>query len=118
LKTAPSGGRVRVPQLSGARSARGSPMNVVQIESLVSPLTEDELAALAEADVIVGVDVFTLREFTVFGLPSLESTTSLKKPTAMRTVRVTVNCQSGELEQLLALVRVVKGRDDYEDTDE
>jgi hypothetical protein len=93
-------------------------MNVVQIESLVSPLTEDELAALAEADVIVGVDVLTQRQFTVFGVPSLESTTSLKKPTAMRTVRVTLNCQAGELEQLLALVRAVKGHHDDEDTDE
>jgi hypothetical protein len=93
-------------------------MDVVEIASFDAALSERSRAALAEADVIIGIDTITQREFTVFGCPSLESTTSLKKPTAMRTVRVTVDCQSTELERLLALVRSVKGRDDYEGTDE
>jgi hypothetical protein len=90
-------------------------MNVVQIESLGASLDESLRATLAGADVIIGVDTLTQRESTVFGYPSLESTTSLKKPTAMRTVRVMVDFAAGELEKLAALVRAVK-RDDYEGT--
>jgi hypothetical protein len=87
-------------------------MNVVQIDLFCSTPVDVARAALAEADVIIAVDSATQREFTVYGRPSLESTTSLKKPTAMRTVRVRVDCASGELEKLLDLVRAVKGHDD------
>ena len=65
---------------------------------------------------IIAVDAATGHEFTVFGRPSLESTTSLKKPTAMCTVRVTVKCPSGELEKLLELVRAAKGHDHHDNT--
>jgi hypothetical protein len=89
-------------------------MDVVQIDLSGSLGIDGLRQLLAEADVIIAVDAATQREFTVFGSPSLESTVSLKKPTAMRTVRVTINCRSGELEKLLESVRAVKGRDDYE----
>ena len=93
---------------------RGGQMDVVQIELLGSLGIVRTRELLSEADVIIAVDAASQREFTVFGSPSLESTVTLKRPTAMRTVRVTVDCRSGELEKLIELVRTVKGRDDYE----
>lgn len=84
-------------------------MKVLPIESLGSKLTEDARALLAEADVIIGIDQATQREFTVFGTPSLESTITMKKPSAMQVVQVPLDFNSGELEELAQLVREIKG---------
>jgi hypothetical protein len=84
-------------------------MKVLPIGSLGSQLTEDSRALLAEADVIIGVDQVTLREFTVFGTPALESTITMKKPSAMQVVQVPLDFNNGELEELAQLVRELKG---------
>jgi hypothetical protein len=84
-------------------------MKVLPIESLGSKLTEDARALLAEADVIIGIDLATQREFTVFGTPSLESTITMKKPSAMQVVQVPLDFNGGELEELAQLVREIKG---------
>lgn len=84
-------------------------MKVLPIESLGAKLTEDSRALLAEADIIIGIDQVTQREFTVFGTPSLESTITMKKPSAMQVVQVTLDFNSGELEELAQLVREIKG---------
>ena len=84
-------------------------MDVVTIETEGIELSREALAALADADVIIGVEVDTEREFTVFGTPSLESTVSLKRPAAMRVVRVPLSRSSDALSRLYALVRRVKG---------
>lgn len=76
--------------------------------SLAELADKQARTALAEADVIVGLDASSQREFTVFGTPSLESSVTFKRPSAMRVVRVTVDCAAGELEQLAAMVRAVK----------
>ena len=89
-------------------------MSVITIESL-GPAMDDALrAALEEADVVIGVDVATEREFTIFGTPPLESTCSLKRPSAMRIVRVPLDGKIWGLEKLIAAVRAVKGHDDEE----
>jgi len=51
----------------------------------------------------------TLREFTVFGTPALESTITMKKPSAMQVVQVPLDFNNGELEELAQLVRELKG---------
>jgi hypothetical protein len=84
-------------------------MDVVTIETDGVELTREARAALADADVIIGVETDTDREFTVFGTPSLESTVSLKRPGAMRVVRVPLSRSSDALSRLYALVRSVKG---------
>lgn len=84
-------------------------MKVLPIESLGAKLTEDSRALLAEADIIIGVDLVTHREFTVFGTPSLESTITMKHPSAMEVVQVPLDFNSGELEELAQLVREIKG---------
>ena len=85
-------------------------MSTTTIESLELPLTDNVRAVLADADAIIGVDVQTQREFTVFGIPPLESTVSFKKPSAMNIVRVCIDNKTSGLETLAALVSAIKGR--------
>jgi hypothetical protein len=93
-------------------------MDTIPIEMIVPNLTATARSALVEADVIIGVDTASQREFTVFGTPALESTMSLKRLSAMRVVRVTLDCSNKELERLIALVRGIKGPELYQGTDE
>lgn len=93
-------------------------MDTIPIEAMVPTLSAEARSAIVEADVIIGVDLKSQREFTVFGTPALESTSSLKKLSAMRVVRVSLDCDKKELEKLMALVRLVKGPELYQGTDE
>ncbi len=90
-------------------------MDAFTIESLDAELSDEALAALAEADVVIGVDGATQREFTVFGTPPLESTVNFRKPGAMRIVRVLLNASAGELDKLMLLLRATKGPADCDD---
>jgi hypothetical protein len=85
----------------------------VTIDEIVPRLDAATRDSLSTADVIIGVDHRTQREFTVFGMPALESTTTLKTLSAMRVVRVTLDCDKEHLEHLTALVRRLKGLDEH-----
>ncbi len=78
-----------------------------------SNLRAEKRAAIARADVIIGVDVTTQNEFTVYGMPALEETVRIGKEVALRTLRVALDEQNGELEKLVAIVRAVKRGQDY-----
>ena len=93
-------------------------MDMIPIEEIVPTLTAQARAALVAADVIIAVDVASQREFTLFGTPALESTMSLRRLSAMKIVRVSLDCNAKELEKLMALVRSVKGPESYQGTDE
>jgi hypothetical protein len=90
-------------------------MGVITFNSLDQALDDDLRAALEEADIIIGIDVDTQREFTVFGTPPLESTCSIKKPSAMRIVRIPLDGKACGLDRLVDLVRAVKGHDETDD---
>lgn len=92
-------------------------METIPIDKVFPATSPEAQAALSAADVIIGVDLSTEREFTVFGTPALESTTSLKKLSAMRVVRVALAGQTRELERLIALVERIKGSEVYRGTD-
>ncbi len=90
-------------------------MHVVSMKDLFgangrAELSPEVRAALLGADVIVGVDVATQREFTIFGTPAFEETVQLDSEVSMNTVRVELDETAGELQKLVALVRAVKGR--------
>jgi hypothetical protein len=90
-------------------------MDVVSMKALFgetggTSLSPEARAALARADVIVGVDVATQREFTIFGTPAFEETVQLDTDVAMNTVRVELDESAGELHKLVALVRAIKAR--------
>ena len=83
-------------------------MSVLTIERPTKELTDSERAALAQADIITGVDVQTEEEFTVFGTPPLESTVSMKRPAAMQIVQVRIHGKR-DLDELVELVQTVRG---------
>ena len=85
----------------------------VKMDEIVPRLDAETRESLVSADIIVGVDQRTQREFTVFGMPALESTTSIKKLSAMRVVRVMLDCEKEHLEHLTSLVRRLKGLDEH-----
>jgi precorrin-6B methylase 1 len=90
-------------------------MTVVSMKDLfgeagIAGLSPEARAALSTADVIVGVDVATQREFTIFGTPAFEETVQLDSEVAMNTVRVELDEPAGELHKLVALVRAIKAR--------
>jgi hypothetical protein len=73
-------------------------------------LGRDARIAILRADIVIAVDVATQREFTVFGTPSFEETVRIGESVAMRTVRVEIDERLHQLDQLVDLVRTVKGR--------
>ncbi len=79
-------------------------MHVISMKSLFRGQGEADVspeirAALAQADVIVGVDPATQREFTIFGTPSFEDTVQLDTVVAMNTVRSRARGGGGRFEQ-------------------
>lgn len=86
-------------------------VETLSIEDIAPALSEQAKAALADADVVIAVDRANQQEFTIFGLPGLESTATLKRPSAMRTLRISLDCDKGALEQLVVVIRRAKGLD-------
>jgi hypothetical protein len=76
----------------------------------------DPRPALQQAQLILGVDVTTGREFLVYGRKTLEKIIRTGKGRQVRTLKVSLDQETDELERLLALVTVVKGRHDYEES--
>jgi hypothetical protein len=103
------GGRSRKLPTEEVREA----MDVVSFEELSPEVTAEARAAVVAADVVLGVDRQSQCEFTVFGMPSLESTVIMNRPSAMRILRVSLDSDKGELDKLLHIVRSVKGLDMY-----
>lgn len=70
---------------------------------------------LLAADVIFGVSLSSGRHFLVYGRRILESQNSAQHRTAGRllTIEVDTDAATDDLERLVALVRFVKGTDDY-----
>ena len=89
-------------------------MENIRSESVWPQLSDEARAAIARADVVIGVEGDSQREFTVFGVSSLESSVTIKKPSAVRTVRVILDRRSHALDELIALVRRVKSHADCE----
>ncbi len=84
-------------------------MSIVTIEAPGPRPSQRERDTLVEADVITGIDTSTEREFTLFGTPPLESTVTLKRPNAMRVVKVRIDGSPSSLERIIKLVRELKG---------
>ena len=81
-------------------------------------LSADPRGTLRKAQLIFGVDVMTRNRFLVYGRPDLERIVSTGQKMEMVMAAVELDEETDELEKLLALVQVVKGRHDYEQEDE
>ena len=94
------------------------PIDIIPIEALFDEgtgpnLSADPRPALAEAEVIFGVDVMSQRRFLVYGRKTLERISRSKKRRLCKILFIGLDQETEELEKLLALVQVVKGYDDY-----
>jgi len=100
--------------------ASGSP-DVIPIAALFGmgcePNTEvDPRQALHSAELIFGVDVMSQRQFLVYGRDALQEIVTSGKAHPMQVLMIGLDQESDELEKLIALVRVIKGKDDYKKT--
>src|SRR5262249_50228524 len=90
------------------------PIHALLDESGVRPnLCADPRRALHDAEVIFGVDVASGNEVIVYGRQVLERIALGRGARAVGVLRVSLDQATGEVEQLIALVGVVKGRDAY-----
>jgi hypothetical protein len=73
----------------------------------------DPFDLVAAADVILGVDTGSGHEFVLFGRPAWERAAGDEGDAAGRVLRVELDQATDDLERMVALVRLLKGRDDY-----
>lgn len=73
----------------------------------------DTRQALAAADVILGIDVMSKREFVLYGKKTLEKIARGKVGQSVSVFRIELDEDSDDLERAVALVEVVKGCCDY-----
>jgi hypothetical protein len=73
----------------------------------------DPLPALRGALAIIGVDVMSGHRFVVFGRKILRRIARTGRPARVPVLWIGLDQDTDELEKLLALVTVVKGRHDY-----
>jgi hypothetical protein len=80
----------------------------------------DVRGALEAAQVILGHDVMTGREFILFGRETVERIARGDEPEGAATLRVALDHdpRGGDIERITALVAAIKGRHDYRPFDE
>jgi hypothetical protein len=79
-----------------------------------NPEHADEIRqALHDAEVIFGVDVMSQHEFLVYGRHVPQQVLDTGQERDVHVLRIGLDMETDELERLVALVRVVKGHDDY-----
>ena len=77
-------------------------------------LSDDPQPDLRAADIIMGVDVMSQREFIVYGRDLLERIAVGTQATKTSIMRIGVDQDTDELQRLLALVTTIKGSHDYQ----
>jgi len=98
-------------------------IQAIPLESLfaadgISPNPEvDPRAALAEAEVVLGIDVMTRHSVVVFGRNALKAIVRTGKARVVPVLGVEIDLETDDLEKLCALMVVVKGRHDYGSAD-
>ena len=93
--------------------------NIIPIDALfgdgMSPnLASDPRRCLRDAEIVFGVDWMTEHEFIVYGRESLKEIARAGEPKALAVLRIGLDQETDELEKLIALIRAVKGKDDYQ----
>jgi len=92
----------------------GIPIHAIYGKNISEPnLSPDYRPTLLAADLIFGRDVDSGHEFLVYGRAALERVRENGRPDKFRIVVVEVDMETDELELLLALVEVLRGRNDY-----
>jgi hypothetical protein len=91
------------------------PINSLFDTSGVAPnLETDPRQELKDAEVIFGVDVMTRDQFLLYGRPTLKRISEGGESRSVKVMRIELDQDSDDLERILALMEVVKGRHDYQ----
>lgn len=69
---------------------------------------------VASADVVLAQDVMTGRQAVVYGRNVLEAIAASGQADELAVLAVELDMDTDELERLVALVRVIKGHDEYQ----
>lgn len=92
------------------------PIHALFAQDNVSPnetLPRHPADVVASADVVLAQDVMTGRQALVYGRSVLEAIAAGGQADEVAVLAVELDMDTDELERLIALVRVVKGGDDY-----
>jgi len=73
-----------------------------------------DLTGLHEADLILGSDVMSQQDFLVYGRDTLEEIARSGEERLLKIVRIELDEETEELEQLIGLVSEIKGKHDYQ----
>ena len=76
----------------------------------VNPVTKD---LLLQADVILGLDVMSQREYVIFGKARLKRIADTGQGEDLRILRVSLDEATDDLDKLCGLVMLLRGRFDY-----
>ena len=87
---------------------------IVLVSYAAAGRTAGTYAAIVQADVILGIDVITRNEFLMYGQEFLEKAAKRKRSTLAKVMRVTMRQDTDDLEKMLVLIKVVRGRHDYQ----
>ena len=83
-----------------------------------NPEHPELLERLRSAEVVISYDIMTERESIMFGLELLREIASGHDAKQVELLRIGIDQETDELEKLAALIQVVKGRHDYESSEE
>jgi len=93
------------------------PIHALFAEDNINPNEEWEIdprQLVDSADVVLAVDVMTGNKALVYGRSALEEIAQSGKGRKLEVLEVELDMETDELERLLALMRVMKGHDDYQ----
>jgi len=96
---------------------RTIPIHALFAEDNINPnedAAHDPREIVSAADVIFSVDVMSGHRALVFGKGVLEDIVATGHSRPVQALGVELDMETDELERLVALVRVVKGHDDYQ----
>lgn len=81
-------------------------------------LSADPRPLLNEADIVFGVDRMSGREFLVYGADALRHVIDTGKSMSLYLLFIELDHETDDLERLLALMEVVKGKHDYQERED
>ncbi len=105
--------RIPLGDFLGADKDHPIPIAALFDKSTGPNLSKDPRRSLADARVIIGVDVMSQRKFVVYGRKVLEEIAKGGAEQRIPVIYVAIDQETDELERLIALVTVLKGHHDY-----
>ena len=92
---------------------RAKRVPTISIHALTYPIGEKAHTLVQGAEIIFGIDVMSQRRFLLYGAKTLERIAQTGSAEMLPVIAIELDQETEELEMAVALVRTVKGSDDY-----